>query len=70
MSNVEVVNRVAYEERIQRELHGVEHAKPYLMALRIAARSCHVEGIFDDVTFNEYGLAEGGPFTNPVVERV
>jgi hypothetical protein len=70
MSNIEVVNRVAYEERIHRELHGTEHAVPYLKALRIAAKTCHVEGIFDDVTFNEHGLAIGGPFTNPAVERV
>ena len=70
MSNTKVVNRVANEERMHRELHGVEHAKPYLDALRIAAKSCHVEGIFDDVTFDKYGLAKGGPFTNPAVERV
>lgn len=70
MNNTEVVNKVAYEERIHRELHGTEHAKPYLDALRIAAKSCHVEGIFNEVTFNKHGLAVGGPFTNPAVERV
>lgn len=62
MSNQEVVRKVAYEERIHRQLHGVEHAKPYLRALRIAATSCHVDGIFDDVAFDKNGLATGGPF--------
>jgi len=63
MNNVEFVTKVAYEESIHRSLHGAKHAEPYLDALRIAARSCHVEGIFDDATFNEHGLAIGGPFT-------
>lgn len=62
MSNLKFIKEVAYQERIHRELHGVEHAKPYLRALRIAASSGHVEEIFDDVTFNKHGLAEGGPF--------
>jgi len=69
MSNLEFVKKVAYEERIHRQLHGVEHAIPYLDALRVAATSCHVEGIFDDATFNEHGLAIGGPFTSPAMER-
>jgi len=69
MSNVEFVNKVAYEERIHRSLHGSKHAEPYLDALRVAATSCHVEGIFDEATFNEHGLAIGGPFTSPALER-
>lgn len=62
MSNVEFISKVAYEERIHRSLHGVEHAKPYLEVLRRAAQVARTKGVFDDVTFNEYGLAEGGPF--------
>ena len=62
MSNVEFISKVAYEERIHRSLHGVEHAKPYLAVLRKAAQVARNEGVFDDVTFNKYGLAEGGPF--------
>ena len=62
MSNLEFIAKVAYEERIHRSLHGVEHAIPYLKVLRRAAAVAQKEGIFDEVTFNEYGLAEGGPF--------
>lgn len=62
MNNLEFISKVAYQERIHRELHGVEHGKPYLKVLRKAAEIGHVKGIFDDVTFNEYGLAKGGPF--------
>ena len=62
MSNLELIAKVAYEERIHRSLHGVEHAIPYLKVLRRAAAVAQKEGIFDEVTFNEYGLAEGGPF--------
>ena len=62
MSNLEFISKVAYQERIHRSLHGVEHAKPYLAVLRKAATVAATEGIFDDVTFNEHGLATGGPF--------
>lgn len=62
MNNLRFIRKVAYQERIHRELHGVDHAKPYLEVLRKAASVADVEGVFDDVTFNEYGLAEGGPF--------
>lgn len=62
MNNLKFISKVAYQERIHRSLHGVEHAKPYLKVLRKAAEVGHVEGIFDNVTFNEYGLATGGPF--------
>jgi len=65
MNNLEFIAKVAYQERIHRELHGDEHAKPYMEVLRTAAQCAHVKGIFDDATFNEYGLAEGGPFTKP-----
>ena len=37
MSNLEFISKVAYQERIHRSLHGVEHAKPYLAVLRKAA---------------------------------
>ena len=62
MNNLELIREVAYQERIHRELHGVEHAKPYLTVLRRAAAVAPIDGVFDDVTFNKYGLAEGGPF--------
>ena len=62
MTNVEFVARAAYEERIHRSLHGEKHAKPYLEVLRKAASVAKTEGIFDNATFNEHGLAEGGPF--------
>ena len=62
MSNLEFISKVAYEERIHRSLHGVKHAEPYLAVLRKAATVAKTEGIFDDVTFNKHGLAEGGPF--------
>lgn len=62
MNNLELIKEVAYQERIHREIHGVEGAKPYLNALRKAASVGTIKGVFDGVTFNEYGLAEGGPF--------
>ena len=62
MNNLRFIREVAYQERIHRELHGVEHAKPYLDVLRKAATVGESEGVFADVTFNKYGLAEGGPF--------
>ena len=62
MNNLRFIREVAYQERIHRELHGVEHAKPYLDVLRKAAAVGEREGVFADVTFNKYGLAEGGPF--------
>lgn len=62
MNNLDFIAKVAYEEQIHRSLHGVEHAKPYLAVLRRAATVASTEGIFDDATFNKYGLAEGGPF--------
>jgi hypothetical protein len=62
MNNLEFIARAANEERVHRMLHGVEHAKPYLAVLRKAAQVAQNEGIFNDVTFNKYGLAEGGPF--------
>ena len=52
MSNLEFISEVAKQERIHRMLHGVEHGKPYLEVLRKASEIGHVEGIFDDVTFN------------------
>ncbi len=65
MNNIEFLTEVAYQERIHNMLHGEEHGKAYTEALRIAARNVHVKGIFKDATFNEHGLAEGGPFTKP-----
>ena len=62
MDNLALIKKVAYQERIHRELHGTEHAKPYLEVLRKAASVATVEGVFADVTFNKHGLAEGGPF--------
>lgn len=62
MNNLEFISKVAYNERVHRELHGAEHAEPYLRVLRIAAKVGTAIGVFDDVTFNEYELAEGGPF--------
>jgi len=62
MGNLEFIAKVAYEERIHRSLHGVEHARPYLKVLRRAASVARKEGIFDEVTFTKHGLAEGGPF--------
>lgn len=70
MNNLKLIREVAYQERIHRELHGVEHAKPYLDVLRKAASVAHVEGVFDDVTFNDYGLAEGGPFVDHRVSHI
>ena len=62
MNNLTFIREVAYQERIHRELHGVEASKAYLTVLRKAASVADVDGIFDEVTFNDYGLAEGGPF--------
>ena len=62
MSNLEFIAKVATEERVHRMLHGVEHAKPYLKVLRKAAQVARTEGVFDDATFDKYGLAMGGPF--------
>jgi len=62
MNNLQLIREVAYQERIHRELHGVEASKAYLRVLRKAASVADVEGVFADVTFNDYGLAEGGPF--------
>ena len=62
MSNVQFIAKVANEERVHRMLHGAAHAEPYLEVLRRAAQVAATDGVFDDVTFNEYGLAEGGPF--------
>jgi hypothetical protein len=71
MNNIEFLRRVAYEEQIHNSLHGAKHGKAYTDALRIAARSAHVEGIFDDATFDKYGLATGGPFAkqSPAMEQ-
>ena len=63
MTNGEFIKKVAYHESVYRHLHGEEAARPYTEVLRKAASLAHVEGAFEDVTFNEYGLAEGGPFS-------
>lgn len=70
MNNLKFIREVAYQERIHRELHGIEHAKPYLKVLRKAASVADVEGVFADVTFNDYGLAEGGPFVEHAIPHV
>lgn len=62
MNNLDFIAKVAYQEQIHRSLHGAEQAKPYLEVLRKAATVATHEGVFDDATFNKYGLAEGGPF--------
>jgi len=71
MNNIEFIRKVAYEERVHRELHGTEHARAYLEVLRKAASMMHVADAFEGVTFNEYGLAVGGPFESirPAMER-
>lgn len=71
MNNIEFIVKAAYEERIHRELHGVEQAKTYLKVLRKAASMMHVKDAFKDVTFDKHGLATGGPFEGirPAMER-
>lgn len=72
MSNLEFLKEVVYQERIHRELHGVEHARAYTRALRVAARTVShgKEGAFNDATFDMYGLAQGGPFVKLEIGRV
>ena len=64
MNNKEFLDRVAYEERIHRELHGTAAAKEYTDALRKAKELADVEGAFDNATFNSFGLVTNGPFGN------
>ena len=62
MNNIDFIKEVAYQESIHRSLHGQKHARPYLKVLSKTASMMHIKDAFKDVTFNQHGLAEGGPF--------